>query len=175
MRCWRCSAAGERRRGQRERGWSSPPRRSCSGQGDFSPCREGPRPFRSNHPSTPTETLRRFPHATHHLRAMHAHAPDPDQTRYPPFTNHFACALRCAHGQLLVGLRVGILLPRRRACGAYGQVTLWWPSLELHACNLHAKKIGVLSAATRVRWACVRACAMCRASRGRSDACMSMV
>jgi hypothetical protein len=42
--------------------------------------------------------------------------------------------------------------------------------LELHVCNLHEKKTPCSSAATRVRWACVRACAMCHASHERSDA-----
>ena len=105
--------------------------------------------------------------------ACHTRA-GPRPTPLPALTDHFACALRCAQGLGVVEHRAGLLLPHRRACGAYGMATFWWPPLVLRACNTHAEKSGMLSAARRMRWRCVCACAMCRASRARTDACTSM-
>ena len=79
--------------------------------------------------------------------------------------------MRCAQGLVVDEHHLGVLLPRRRALGTDGRPTFWWPMLELCACNTHAEKYAVLSAAMRVRWTCVHVRAMCRASRARSDAC----
>ena len=126
--------------------------------------------FRSNHLSTPTGTLLRFPRATQSCPlACHTRA-GPRPTPLRALTDHFAFASRCAQRLLFDEHLLGLLLPRRRACGAYSMAAWRRPSLELYACSMHAEKCGVLSAATCVRWVCICACTMCRASRGRSDA-----
>ena len=65
-------------------GWRPPPRRSYSGQGDFSPCREGPSALaRTTSPHPP----RRSPGQRNTLiisSGVCTHAPDPDQLRYAP-------------------------------------------------------------------------------------------
>ena len=77
-----CSACGAA--DKREGGWAPSPQRSCSGQGDFSPCREGASALaRTTSPHPP----RRSPgqrNATNQSAGMHTHAPHPDQPRTTP-------------------------------------------------------------------------------------------
>ena len=160
---------------KREGGWRPPPLRSGSGRGDFLPRREGPSGLSLEPPLHTHRDAPSVPPRYSSIPLACTHRAGPRPTPEPAHVDHFAFALRCAQDVLLDEHRAGVLLPRRRASGTYGRATLRWPMLELHACNLHAKKNGVLSAATRVRWASVRVRAMYRALRARSDACTSML
>ena len=170
-----CAAGGEARAGRGgsakcDVGWRPPPRRKGSGWGDFRLAAkvrglslEPPLHTHRDAPSVP-------PRYSSSPRDAHTRA-GPRPTPHHAVADHFAFALCCAQGLEVDEHLLELLLLHRRACGTYGRATLRWPVLELRACNPHAKKNGSLSAAMRVRWACVRECAMYRASRGRSDAC----
>ena len=170
-RCWRRGG----RAPQCEGGWALRPRRSGSGQGDFSPRREGARAYaRTTSPlylSTPHRTLPRSPPAPHHVLQGTPTHPSPRFAQRAAFTDRSCRALPCGQGHIRDALRVLDLLAYRRAPGWRGRPTFIWLALESTQCHCAAKKNAGISDTTRVQWACVRACAMCRASRARSDAC----
>ena len=119
---------------------------------------------------TPTETLPRFPYATHMSEWRANTRAGPRPTPHHALTDHFACALPCGQGLLRVDLRLLGLRAYRRAPGWRGRKTLNWLALELYQDGCAKKKSGMLSVARRVRWVSVHACAMYAASRARSDA-----